>query len=416
MADLYDRPEAMAPLAPAIDGALQEVAQQVCNAANRLAGKLHPLTAQAVATFLQPMNCYYSNLIEGHHTSPLDIERALKQDYREDRRNRNLQQEAYAHILTQQKLAERLAAVRESGTKINPYEPALWLWLHQEFYEHLPDDFREVKGSDGEMLRVVPGEMRTIPVVVGRHIAPAAQALPAFVAHFAWFYKPARTFNQVERIVHVAAAHHRFAWMHPFLDGNGRIGRLLSEAALAADGLAAEGLWSVSRGLARRKEEYKSQLANADRQRDNDLDGRGNLSEKALRTFCLFFLETALDQLYFMTKALDTDAMLDQLRTLARLLTTQRKLPPEAGYILQEAFLRGSIARRDLARVVGKSETTSRNLATRLVDMGLLSTGDRFSPYRVAYPVHFSPVLFPGLYPLGAEMEMMRVIENLPPS
>jgi hypothetical protein len=37
--------------------------------------------ADALAALIRSMNCYYSNLIEGHHTHPVDIERALKDDY-----------------------------------------------------------------------------------------------------------------------------------------------------------------------------------------------------------------------------------------------------------------------------------------------------------------------------------------------
>ena len=48
------------------------------------------------------MNCYYSNLIEGHDTHPVDIERALQNDYSQDTRKRDLQLEARAHITVQQ--------------------------------------------------------------------------------------------------------------------------------------------------------------------------------------------------------------------------------------------------------------------------------------------------------------------------
>ena len=48
------------------------------------------------------MNCYYSNLIEGHDTHPIDIERALKGDYSDDAKKRDLQLEAKAHIAVQQ--------------------------------------------------------------------------------------------------------------------------------------------------------------------------------------------------------------------------------------------------------------------------------------------------------------------------
>ncbi len=58
-----------------------------------------PLAIQtSLATMVRSMNCYYSNLIEGHDTHPIEIERALKGDYSSNTKKRNLQLEAQAHI------------------------------------------------------------------------------------------------------------------------------------------------------------------------------------------------------------------------------------------------------------------------------------------------------------------------------
>ena len=55
----------------------------------------------SLADLVRSMNCYYSNLIEGHNTHPVDIERALKNDYSADAKKRDLQLEAIAHITVQ---------------------------------------------------------------------------------------------------------------------------------------------------------------------------------------------------------------------------------------------------------------------------------------------------------------------------
>ena len=47
------------------------------------------------------MNCYCSNLIEGHDTHSRDIDRALANDFVEEPKRRELQQEAVAHIHVQ---------------------------------------------------------------------------------------------------------------------------------------------------------------------------------------------------------------------------------------------------------------------------------------------------------------------------
>ena len=83
----------------------------------------------------------------------------------------------------------------------------------------------------------------------------------------------------------MAAAHHRLNYIHPFPDGNGRVSRLMSHAMALKAGIGAHGLWSVSRGLARGLDsgrEYKTWMDRADTPRQGDLDGRGNLSRRAL--------------------------------------------------------------------------------------------------------------------------------------
>ena len=83
----------------------------------------------------------------------------------------------------------------------------------------------------------------------------------------------------------IPAAHHRMNYIHPFPDGNGRVSRLMSHAMAHAAGIGAHGLWSVSRGLARglkSRKEYPQHMDHADMPRQGDLDGRGNLSQRAL--------------------------------------------------------------------------------------------------------------------------------------
>src|SRR5436190_8315796 len=60
----------------------------------------------SLADLVRAMNCYYSNLIEGHDTHPIDIERALKGDYSKDAKKRDLQLEAKAHITVQRWIDE----------------------------------------------------------------------------------------------------------------------------------------------------------------------------------------------------------------------------------------------------------------------------------------------------------------------
>lgn len=151
--------------------------------------------------------------------------------------------------------------------------------VHRRFGELLPEALLWVDDPEGgERLRVLPGALRDRDVRVGRHVAISPGGVPRFLERFAETYGG---LGKAERIIAAAAAHHRLLWIHPFLDGNGRVARLMSHAMLL-DALDTGGLWSIARGLARQVRAYKTHLAACDLPRRNDLDGRGALSEEAL--------------------------------------------------------------------------------------------------------------------------------------
>src|SRR5689334_8886337 len=281
--------------APVLDNLAFDLAREP----SELSAQLHPVVRLSVAELVRSMNCYYSNWTEGRNTHPRDIGRALAADYSSDPHRRDLQLEARAHIEVQRMIDERVGELPRP-----PVSQAFIEWTHREFCRRLPDSLLVVVNPDtGERVPVVPGQLRSRTVALGRHVAPAPGDLAAFMGRFEAAYDATRL-TKPRQVIAVAAAHHRFLWIHPFLDGNGRVARLMSHALLLDLGVGSA-LWSVSRGLARRSTEYKSLLMGADEPRRGDLDGRGALSQSALLEFCQFFLETCLDQVRYMRELLE---------------------------------------------------------------------------------------------------------------
>jgi len=64
---------------------ITDLIANLTTSSERIAGRLHPSTASSLAELVRIMNCYYSNLIEGHNTKPRDIERALADDLEKER-------------------------------------------------------------------------------------------------------------------------------------------------------------------------------------------------------------------------------------------------------------------------------------------------------------------------------------------
>jgi Fic family protein len=108
---------------------------KILKASGRLTGQVHsPLVLKRVADLVREMNCYYSNLLEGHKTVPRDIERALKRDFSHDQTQRDNQQLSLAHIAVEKLMEERL-----SDEALDAYSPEFLCWLHREFYRRLPE-------------------------------------------------------------------------------------------------------------------------------------------------------------------------------------------------------------------------------------------------------------------------------------
>jgi Fic family protein len=348
----------------------------------------------SLADLVRAMNCYYSNLIEGHDTHPVDIERAMKNDYSQDARKRDLQVEAKAHI-TVQKWIDGGGLKGRTVTSDGVRE------IHRRFCELLPEDLLWVEDPDTkERVRVVPGGLREKDVRVGTHIAISPGAVPRFLQRFEEVYG---SLSKTDLILGTAAAHHRLVWVHPFVDGNGRVTRLMSHAMLL-ETLDTGAVWSVARGLARNVEAYKQHLAACDSTRRNDLDGRGNLSEEALSGFTDFFLRTCIDQVEFMKGLMQPDRLRTRILLWAEEETRVNALPPKSGSILEAVLYRGELPRADAAEVVGVGARQARRIVSALIERGVLSSESPRAPLRLVFPAALAARWMPGLFPEKLDM------------
>jgi Fic family protein len=221
-------------------GTLTDLAVELAQKAAGFRRSLPESLSASLADLVRALNCYYSNLIEGHDTHPVDIERALKNDYSKDPRKRDLQLEAKAHITVQE-------WIDGGGLKGRAVTSEGICETHRRFGELLPEDLLWVEDADAkDRVRVLPGESRPRDVKVGTHAAVSPGALPRFLKRFEEVYSH---LTRTDSILGAAPAHHRLLWIHPFLDGNGRVARLMSHAMLL-ESLDTGGVWSVARGLA----------------------------------------------------------------------------------------------------------------------------------------------------------------------
>tara|TARA_R110000764_G_scaffold13685_4_gene39497 strand:- start:919 stop:2121 length:1203 start_codon:yes stop_codon:yes gene_type:complete len=377
-----------------IPAALADLSVEIQRAASGLGQGLHPDSAADLADLVRMMNCYYSNLIEGHNTRPRDIARALAGAELEAE-TRPLALEARAHVIVQRAIDQ----MHRDGTMPTPTSVEFLTWVHRAFYDEMPDEFRVIDHPDGTQEPIVPGRMRQPgdrEVAVGRHLPPSSDRVAAFMEHFDKRFRIAER-SASGRIIAIASAHHRLNFIHPFPDGNGRVSRLMSHAMALNAGIGGNGLWSISRGLARGLEdrgEYKQMMDHADSPRRGDRDGRGNLSQAALQTFCTWFLKVALDQVTFSAKLFDLSGLEKRYRRLVADTIDDKRAPDLMAAVLRH----GTLDRGDAQIVLKTSERTARNTLKQLTGAGFLTSSGPKTPVRLAFPLDYRERLFPNLF------------------
>jgi Fic family protein len=388
---ICDQPHQFEPLLPQKE--LDELVlgtRKVVELALQLQGVTHPATRERLRELVRAMNSYYSNLIEGQSAHPRNIDRALRHDLSATPDVAQRQRIAVAHIEAEREL-ELLAADEAKALGSGFLRRA-----HASLYGRLsPGDRSTPQGR-----AVEPGALRREDVAVGRHQPPTWTSLPAFLARADAVYS--RKWGLDAVLYAIAAAHHRMAWTHPFLDGNGRACRLQMHCALLP---LSAGLWSVNRGLARLRCRCYELLANADMARQGDLDGRGNLSERMLREWCRFFIELCNDQVTFMARMLDLAQLKQRMAGLVLVRSESAEYPhyrKEAVLPLHHVLAAGPVSRSEFVQMTGLGERTARKLMSQLLKDGLLVSGSPKGEVGIGFPLDALGLLFPNLYPEAA--------------
>lgn len=364
-------------------------AHDLSRAATLLAGTRVP---PQLRELLRSMNSYYTNRIEGQHTRPCEIEQALRKDFSQDVVLAAKQRLAVAHIEAEQALEQRYGGFDGAHAL---YTVDAVQDLHRELFGRLTA--ADLLTSDKTLIE--PGALRQQDVQVGQHLAPANASVPEFLGRWAAFYGGVRRGEAA--LVALACAHQRLGWVHPFVDGNGRVMRLHTHTWLTALGYTG-GLWSPLRGFARSSERYYALLADADSLRRGDLDGRGNLSEQALIAWADYVLDTCLDQVRFMSSMLDFATIKARIEACLVFESTVLKqgVRQEALRALHYLFLSGEdMARGDFKSMLGMSERGATDALGALVKRGLLKSDSPQGKVRFGLPQHALRFLFPQLWP-----------------
>lgn len=381
-------------------GELKDMAQEVIIASSTLEGRIAPETATALGDRLRFLNSYHSNLIEGHKTSIVDIEAALDKVFSRDSQKRYAQELCAAHVQTERALMDEVI----SGPPENICGFEFVSKIHKTFYGLLPKNHQYVHNQEGFTRHSVkPGEMRDGAVSLDGGITahgPDAKTLWGKYNEFEKCYHPTH-FHGDERLIAIAASHHRISWLHPFRDGNGRVARLFSGLYMACTGINRSNLWSLSRGFSRHKQWYMTNLQSAD-----SIDRHKKcFDQDFFADYCLYFLEVCLDQARFMDKILGLnriDARIEgYIKDRDKARGALNPLDRRSGRLLKALFMQGSISRGDAQSILGmnqQSDRQARRIVSSLIKEGLVQSESHRAPLTIAFPAKVLRYYFPDIF------------------
>lgn len=390
---LYDAPHQMESLLPGEHqlAPLLEQAHDLQRDANRLSGMCQPGALSDLRRLLRAMNSYYTNKIEGQQTLPLDIERALRNDYSADAEQARRQRLAVAHMMTEAWLEDHWGEVALADA----WSPAMVSAIHAHLFSQLPEADRVL--PEGDVMQ--PGALRDRDVSVGIHAAPSHRVTAAMLVRWGSFYAGVRRGEL--QVLGMAASHQRLAWIHPFRDGNGRVARLHTHLLAGRLGLT-NGLWSPLRGFARSQERYYAQLAAADEHRAGDLDGRGNLSERGLIDWIGYVLGVCADQVHFMAGLLDLARMKDRIAACLAFEenVVKQGVRSESLRALHYLFAtQAELERADFKAMLGLGDRQASAQVSALVQRELVKSDSPYGKLRFGVPQHALRFYFPSLWP-----------------
>lgn len=211
-----------------------------------------------------------------------------------------------------------------------------------------------------------PGAYRQTQVQIAQseHLPPEAIQVPQYMQELVAFIN--ETHPQKYDLIKVALAHHRFGWIHPFGNGNGRVVRLLTYALMIKYGFNVKTGGRVLNPTAvfcNDRDRYYTMLAQAD-----------TGTPGGLEVWCIYVLQGILVELRKVDRLADFGYLNERILAPALAYAKERQLITalEAG-VLQIAAKSGIAKAADLGAAMPGMTTAQRTYQIRrLVERGML--------------------------------------------
>lgn len=295
-----------------------------------------------------------SSAIEGIHTTLIDV---FTQTLDDSRININKETQLVLNYI--KSLESALSLMKDDGL---PLVSRVILSAHKALM------------SIGDGDRATPGHYRKQSVRVGQHIPPQAQMIPELMADLEKYINQP---SDLPPLINAGLVHVQFETIHPFLDGNGRIGRLLIVLMLINSGLLENPILYPSYYFKKNHLEYYQRL---DRVRTyGDFEG-----------WIIYYLKAVRDSSRdAYRRAQEIETLENDLTALIQTDLKFSKMRETALATLDVLFRKPIVGIKEVSNSIDKTYNTANNIIKQFIDLGIVSENKeqkrnklyRFEPY-----------------------------------
>jgi Fic family protein len=263
---------------------------------------------------------------------------------------------------------------RDDWREVNNYIEAINVAIEQ--LSKLPISNRLIRNahrillSSGRGENKTPGEFRRSQNWIGGvslndavFIPPAHTELPELLADLEKFLN--NTDIKIPHLIRIAIAHYQFETIHPFLDGNGRIGRLLITLYLVSSGVLDKPLLYLSDFFEKNKSLYYDKL---------EVVRTKNDMAQWIKFFLTGIIQTAENGVDTLHKITELKKKIEQDKILA-----MGKRAKQGGILLHALFSSPVVTVKDVQQITGLSTKAANDLTQAFLSAGIITeiTGDK---------------------------------------
>jgi len=300
-------------------------------APRRTKSRVHPVIFAQLKSIFHTLESLGSVRIEGNNTTISDVvEKTI------DGSIKTSKEEQIKEFMNNQDALDFIEKNIKEGTSIDKS----YIF---EFHKKVVEGLDPSKEGD-----YTAGQFRSNEVEINKslHKPPLAVKVPEYVDELIEFINNQR--DQKYKLLATAVAHHRFAWVHPFRNGNGRTVRLLTYAMLMSQGFAVNHIINPTAVFCNDRDVYYKFLAEAD-----------SGTDEGILKWCEYVLQNLLEEIKKIDKLLDYDFLIPNILTPALNYAVERKnINQEELQILKLAIEKGEIKAGDINSILKKEYHT----------------------------------------------------------